>query len=314
MTTLKLYIAAFAVLKIQGSIVEVRSSLCKKQIIRATYKILTVTALISAQVVTAEPIKNENNNIVFLVPGFLIDAEFYTSYLDLLKPSKSFVFPSNINNKTLMEEASSLAIEIKNQVTKENIILLGHSRGAAVVSVASCLLSQESFIHRLYTILLDPVDSNDLVAQSSIQNCKVPFKAPLIVSTPYGGSSTYYNVTYTNACSPNGRNADAFYQAYHNQSSLSRHACDNLLYVTIPSAGHLQLLDAGLTTSAVCATGKLPNEVVRSFINTLVVSWYSIMSAKSTSQQKSIADQRKHLEILEYQLTKLFPNISNWIY
>ena len=57
-------------------------------------------------------------------------------------------------------------------------------------------------------VLLDPVDTSDGFVAAAITgahatNVRVPHNV-LIVSTPYGGKSSYYRVRYESACAPTG--------------------------------------------------------------------------------------------------------------
>jgi hypothetical protein len=111
----------------------------------------------------------------------------------------------------------------KNEVdTREPLLLMGHSRGGAVAALAMArLLSNYSKnlssnkvappSPKLLLVLLDPVDTEKRSvvralresysefglshAQGGIDSSSWPFPV-LIVSTPYGGSSSYYKVLY----------------------------------------------------------------------------------------------------------------------
>ena len=279
--------------------------LIKKKIIDATFTTIATTSLIRNTATASASSNKDIGIVVFVVPGFLIDNNYYSSYLSLLNPSK-YVAYSASSNVTLMEEANLLFNEVKNNVLNDNnkIVLIGHSRGAAVVSIASAIISQDPILkHRsLFSILLDPVDSNDYLAISNIQNYKTKSEI-LMIATPYGGVSKYYNTKFESSCAPIGRNADTFYESYSSKSNI---ISSHLLYVKLPSAGHLQLLDPGMKTSAVCASGVLSDEIVRSFIQTLIISWFSIV--------KNNNYERKDFDMIKSQLILLFPNISEWYY
>merc|ERR1711871_231413 len=144
---------------------------------------------------------------------------------------------------------------------KEELVIIGHSRGGAVAVDASrkWILSRRSpRISAL--ILLDPVDDVDLstiksfsssFSSSSISSPSFPntiaarnppstailFPPTVIISTPFGGSSRYYkNANFESICAPRGRNANSFFEVISKHSIFSA-------FLEYRRMGHLQMLD-----------------------------------------------------------------------
>ena len=91
-----------------------------------------------------------------------------------------------------------------------SLILIGHSRGGAVASIVASQLP--SIVKAL--ILLDPVDDGDSTACNEIVSSNIHLPPTLILSTPYGGFSSYYRKSYSSACAPPDRGPEAFHRAY----------------------------------------------------------------------------------------------------
>lgn len=291
-------------LGVNAGVTRIGSLLSRKFI--SMFQLLSSTAI--ANKIVSGTISHRNKNVLFFCPGFLISSEFYSSYMKLLNPTEIFIF-SQIDNSTLTQEATALVNEVINNMTSDcNIILMGHSRGGAVVSIASCLLSERkiNLYENIFTVLIDPVDTADQTALSFIRSSKAAsLTKTLLISTPYGGSSGYYKVNYESSCAPNSRSSDAFFTAFDLKNNV------DITYVILPNVGHLQLLDDGFSTASICASGKLSNSVVKSFIQTLLVSWFYSVEDK-TYILSDLSFNHEMKKKLMSKLTLKFPGISKW--
>ena len=269
-------------------------------------KVISVFQLVSSTVMANTVISSSHRQskvVLFFCPGFLIDSKFYSSYLKLLNPAKAFVF-AQLDNSTFTEEANSLVNEVINQVAEDcKIVLMGHSRGGAVVSIALCLLAQRKMNlqeNNIFTVLLDPVDTAEHTALSFIRNCKTnSLTKALLVSTPYGGTSSYYKVNYESSCAPNSRNSDAFFAAFELKNNV------DITYAVLPNVGHLQLLDDGFSSASICAPGK--------FIKTLILTWFSSVSGQDYVQKKASDKYAIKTKIMS-KVESMFPGISTWTF
>lgn len=107
-------------------------------------------------------------------------------------------------------------------------------------------------------ILIDPVDGTERHTLKKIE--LYPKDAPslpptLIISTPYGGSSSYYkSAVFESVCAPPDRGPKAFYEALSKQLEKDR---VRLKYIEFKRIGHLELLDdpKQLVFASICAVG-----------------------------------------------------------
>eukprot|EP01036_Dinobryon_divergens_P027659 gene27659-36470_t len=130
------------------------------------------------------------------------------------------------------------------------LLLVGHSKGGAVLTYFLSRFSGKLNSRRTCLILFDPVDSPDNNAIREITGCRLgTFAKTLIVSTPYGGRSAYYNTNFESSCAPRGRNALVFFEAISAISSAT-------VSITFPTIGHMQFLDDRkiLSIASVCAS------------------------------------------------------------
>jgi hypothetical protein len=76
-----------------------------------------------------------------------------------------------------------------------------------------------------------------------------------IAALPYSGVNRYYKSKNTNVCAPPGRDALAFYEA---ATAMNGNDGGRVLLMTVPEAGHLQLLQrrSDLSFAEVCGVGK----------------------------------------------------------
>ena len=151
------------------------------------------------------------------------------------------------------------------------MVLVGHSRGAMLAVRLAERIKAEATIAGL--ILLDPVDAEKpqdscLPSLSRLKGIPVA-----VLALPFSGYNRYYKTPNTNLCAPVGRNARAFFDALGDQGEG--------LLMTLPGAGHLQLLDdrPSLAIANVCGVGTLPDDDVRDLASNLVVGccqlWFS---------------------------------------
>lgn len=93
-----------------------------------------------------------------------------------------------------------------------------------------------------------------------------------IAALPYSGVNRYYKSKNTNVCAPPGRDALAFYEA---ATATNGNDGGKVLLMTVPEAGHLQLLQrrSDLSFAEVCGVGKrFPEAQVMDLCANLVVA------------------------------------------
>ena len=122
-------------------------------------------------------------------------------------------------------------INLINQNNADKKILMGHSRGGAVVALANAIekKSNNNNNYNYGCILIDPVDDSELSTINEIKslknnnrdNSRLNFSPTLIISTSWGGLSKYYNTKYESSCAPPKRAALAFIDAYKETYQLS---------------------------------------------------------------------------------------------
>ena len=140
--------------------------------------------------------------------GFGITTTHYQSYAHLLSEAGiptllvGDVDESDDTALSMRRDAASLLAQdtTKPAGVDTHLLLVGHSRGGAVAALAATQRETDALV------LLDPVDTSDgLVLAAIAGGTKMqPPRHVLIVSTPYGGLSSYYRVRYESACAPTG--------------------------------------------------------------------------------------------------------------
>ena len=167
---------------------------------------------------------------ICLCAGYKVPLSQYESYLTALE----LLFDSSINvtkilcgsdDKTMHDNSpmdfSADVRYLRDRLSEEgfddkcNLILVGHSRGgAALTTFVASTENLSSFTNskRICLILFDPVDSTENEAIKAISRCKT-FPSTLIINTPFGGKSTYYNTLYESSCAPPQRSAITFFNA-----------------------------------------------------------------------------------------------------
>ena len=224
--------------------------------------------------------------------GFKIAAYHYYKLMSSLPcPASSYsILPSPVFNESSVEQDAQAMIDQLLLLLSEQsadrsgspplILLVGHSRGGAAATLASSILTHSKTYKAIkpssiLTILIDPVDSADHLATSSIlpstayPSSDLPHT--LIISTPYRGKSNYYHVAFDSSCAPIDRNAQVFY----NTKKRCKHST---LYITLPTVGHLQVLDQKekSTLASVCASSnKVKDEIVQSYVSILIQQYMS---------------------------------------
>lgn len=181
-----------------------------------------------------------------LCGGFLVPPEAYMTWGQRIKqgfPNSSVSCISDgstINNPLSLSQS---AIHLTQVLQKEaprckSRVLFGHSRGGTVALL--CLLLRPELSEDISSlVLIDPVDDDKNTLIQLLLESKAPLPPILLLSTPYGGSSKYYaSASFTSACAPPGRNAQAIYEAF--QRSQRGSICELLV---LPELGHFQLLD-----------------------------------------------------------------------
>ncbi|KAJ1422456.1 hypothetical protein B484DRAFT_399079 [Ochromonadaceae sp. CCMP2298] len=174
------------------------------------------------------------------------------------------------------------------QLTNPALCIAGHSRGGAVAtSVLAALLGgklkkggQDKLKKgsTLGLLLIDPVDDGATTSLRQLSqtleelgsSTPVPVKT-LIVSTSFGGYSSYYKTKIANACAPEQRNAPAFRDSFAKLRLAS-----GMTYLDAPELGHLQLLDEavlGSPYSSACARNAAPVEGRRQKVHEQISLW-----------------------------------------
>lgn len=216
----------------------------------------------------------EVSNLI-LCCGYLIEPSQYLPYSHTLHPHSLVTVPSPATNgssiladaDTILNAAQLMLKNSERQIRKSTIdlLLVGHSRGAAaaVAAFSSLIQSLASRNLRLRLVLLDPVDTAGLEVLRSLDAYRQSFHSDsvvdhriLIISTPYGGRSSYYKTAFTSSCAPEGRNADAF------SAALGESDSRRLSMVTLPQFGHMQFLANRAASPFVdtCASSELKGD------------------------------------------------------
>lgn len=193
----------------------------------------------------------------------------------------------------------------------------------------------------------DYSETNTLSKSDQSRLCNIWPWPVLIISTPFGGSSSYYKVPYESACAPISRNGDAFAKAFiscaidqaiplpigsSTSQSLSSSIINGnmeakdadsvavkkvpmktfprLLHVKLPEVGHTQLLQnrKKSTFGSVCAANeKIPDISVEGFITFLTREWVN-MSIRSQDYDEN----QYQLEIrgIKDNTSKMFPSFK----
>lgn len=199
------------------------------------------------------------------------------------------------------------------------LLLIGHSKGGAILTY---LLSRFSGnmnrnFRRTCLILFDPVDTADNDAIREIKRCSFcNFVRTLIISTPYGGRSTYYNTNYESSCAPRGRNAEAFFEAISAIAPAT-------LGITFPSIGHMQFLGdrKSLPIASVCASSSDIDDdkefqiVLMNLIQKwLSFSWLELFSppAEASATDSTISESEPAAEDFLNSLEKIRLQRRDW--
>jgi hypothetical protein len=225
-----------------------------------------------ANVVMKEKINSDTLSI--FVPGYLLNNQnYYSSFeQDVSSVVEDFIFVDtpSITSGDLDDSSNELIQLIETQWATnqyQDLLLIGHSRGGAVLTMVLQKLSaahnnnKEAIpIRNVNLCLIDPVDDaalDSLQAKSipgptgrDVQGTVYPnfatnsnnmqrlLKSVLLLSTPYGGYSKYYDTALASACSPKGRDSQSFYEYF-------KGITNNVELVTFNALGHMQILEEG---------------------------------------------------------------------
>ena len=316
--------------------------------------------------------------------GYKLEAGQYRTLLASLSPAIKLTTASaaddadssldslNHDANNVLSEVKLLGYSFEYLTTMDNVdekdaynhpplLLMGHSRGGAVVALAATKylkatrkmkgassLNMDAHRPRILLVLVDPVDSaentvlralheslrsyagKDTINASGEQNPSWPWPA-LIISTPYGGYSSYYKTPYESACAPSGRNGAAFLKimseskvfeseqtrtaylsttgARQTSQSIIRDGLSTppaVVSVVLSDVGHCQLLDDRRNSAigSVCAANeKISDKSVQGFIQTLTSLWVSL------SLTPYDADRELKIVEIKRKIKELYPNI-----
>ena len=272
--------------------------------------------------------------VAILSCGYKIAPFHYNKLMSSLPcPASSYsILPSPVfNESSVQQDAQGIVNQLMPLLSEQSadrssspplILLIGHSRGGATATLASSILTHSNAYKAIkpssvLTILIDPVDSADHIATSSILlSTTYPssdFPQTLIISTPYGGKSNYYNVAFDSSCAPIDRNAQVFY----NTMKRCQHST---LYIILPTVGHLQVLDQKEKSSiaSVCASNnKVKDEIVHSYISILIQQYIHsyIDYNKLTENRNVVYDTIHNIKDMKSDIDNMFKFklSSNWL-
>ena len=241
------------------------SEVARSDSLKVLFSTLAVTSL-----QTAERGRERGERIhCFFVPGFQLDRSYYGSIAKVAANEASIYFhyldgPEHTSAGTI-EDASALMVEkIRRSVAgwekrgEDRLVLMGHSRGAAVAALALLGMQAISFDGNISLIQVDPVDDSRNTAIRALHDRsnrayldKISSRLSIfIMSLSYGGYSSYYKQRLVSSCAPEGRNADSFVEALP--------ADLRILQKEYREVGHMQFLDRSVNSetsdmfSAVC--------------------------------------------------------------
>jgi len=212
--------------------------------------------------------------------GFKIPLSAYKDLETTMRSTVEFVGIKELDSPSTIKESGDKLQSMMERV-KGEVILGGHSRGGAVSCLATLLLaSSGSFEHtkQRALILIDPVDDDKSTVVTALnvaaKKGKVAkFPPCLIISTPFGGKSGYYQTLYTSVCSPPNRDATTFYHALQKLGNCS------VNLVTVPNMGHFDVLSLDETTklpfSGICASdpNSLDKELGKRLVEEVIRDW-----------------------------------------
>lgn len=208
--------------------------------------------------------------LVIITPGFLIGADQYNSYAERLASwgyvviSYDFVQQAldpttDIDCVNLLEEligwcqSSELLGKISDS---ENILLVGHSRGAKISTLASI---NDRRVKSLF--LLDPVDvtvytpPDRSLYPSATTALSVAKPLPLCIIGAGRGED----------CAPRESNYDLYFKSARGPTWK----------IVVEDSGHLQFLDARNATAmgAFCQAGNSPDGQIENLAQSVMVAW-----------------------------------------
>ena len=226
------------------------------------------TEHLSLPVVASSSSASMQNTRIIFATGFQIPQRHYQSYAkDLASNSMLPFFVPDTSPTDGSESLDDSAEKLIGQISKlqrentksrtDSTILIGHSRGGAVAVVAA---SKAKIVVKAL-ILIDPVDDKQGSAVHAILSNLKPIPT-LILSTPFGGYSSYYRKSFASVCAPPVRGPEAFLIAFNTRNQQLGNSVNSLsyekpeiLFLEYENIGHLELLDdlKGLSFGSVCA-------------------------------------------------------------
>ena len=221
---------------------------------------------------------------VRVLPGFLMQQESYSPYLD------------ELGRVPQVANASAM-------------VTLGHSKGAKQAAIEAAVNIPQPDV----VILLEPVDVDPPgagVRESALElwrqrQARIAHIPTLIVAAPFSGFSKRYGAL-ENVCAPPGLDAEAFFKA----ASLARDEVKRkrkgqvapLSLLRIPDAGHNQLV---LSNIGGCGTGPVKPETLCPLVASLSAKWVAhVLSSGKAPEVLSLTDNTQP------QLRLMFENYS----
>jgi hypothetical protein len=163
--------------------------------------------------------------------------------------------------------------------------LIGHSKGGAQALLYALNPTNRGTVKSV--MLLDPVDTSDLTVISRLANETIPPELRILMfSTPFGGRSKYYRTAFTSSCAPVERSADRMFKEMRTSSS-GPSAFKQVILITLPDIGHLQMIDSleDLSFKGICAQSPELSTAAQVFVNRVIQYWISSSQDPNIIQQ-----------------------------
>ena len=229
--------------------------------------------------------------LAVISPGFLITADQYSSYARRLAEwgyvavvydfvQQALDPSSDLACVDLLEELLTWCGNLNNPIGSlcdpNNILLIGHSRGA---KISSLVASKDPRVKALY--LIDPVDvtvytplSPEFPSAASALESSLNQQLPVAIVGSGSGSD----------CAPSESSYNVFYKATKGPTWQG----------IVQSAGHLQFLDARNSTAMglVCqASASVTDGQVEDVAHAMMIAWAESMMVRSISNDVSDRDK-----------------------
>eukprot|EP00890_Picochlorum_soloecismus_P004898 jgi/Picsp_1/5409/NSC_02768-R1_protein len=230
--------------------------------------------------------------LAVISPGFLITADQYSSYARRLAEwgyvavvydfvQQALDPSSDLACVDLLEELLTWCGNLNNPIgslcDSNNILLIGHSRGA---KISSLVASKDPRVKALY--LIDPVDVTVYTplspefpsAASALESSSLNQQLPVAIVGSGSGSD----------CAPSESSYNVFYKAARGPTWQG----------IVQSAGHLQFLDARSSTAMglVCqASANVTDGQVEDVARAMMIAWAESMIERSNNNDVSEMDR-----------------------